>query len=67
MEFQKLEAVYKGIRFIIEEDYPNVGAYLYVYTDNICIKDSLQNTVNDCIEIALEEYGVPITEWVKIK
>jgi hypothetical protein len=66
MEFQKLENNYKGLKFLIEEDYPNVGAYLYIYEGEKCIKDVLQDTIEMCKKVALEEYQVPIKTWRKI-
>ena len=49
--------------FKIEEDFPEVGAYLYVYEDGHCIKDYLQNDIDICKALALEEYNVPINSW----
>lgn len=66
MEFKILEAVYNGMRFRIEEDFPEVGTYLLIYKNEECIKDYLQNSVRDCIEIALEEYEVPFIQWNEI-
>lgn len=48
----------------IEEDYPEVGVYLYVFENNQCIKDYLQTDINTCKSIALEEYNVPIDSWI---
>ena len=52
-------------KFIIEEDLPKVGAYLYVYEGENCIFDCLQDSVDICKEIALERYGVPLDSWKK--
>ena len=60
--------VYKTVRgnhvFKIEEDYPEVGVYLYVYENEHCIKDYLQNDIETCKALALEEYNVPINSWI---
>lgn len=66
MEYKILEAIYNEMRFRIEEDYPEVGAYLYVYKNDDCVMDYLQNNVKDCIDIALLDYGVPIIQWKEI-
>jgi hypothetical protein len=63
MEFKVLEVEYNGIKFKIEEDRPEVGAYLYVYCNNKCIKDILQDSIEICKEVALEEFGVPMGKW----
>ncbi len=52
--------------FRIEEDYPDVGAYLYVFEKEKDKYDYLQNSVKDCIEFAFEEFGVPIDSWDEI-
>ena len=49
--------------FKIEEDFPEVGVYLYVYENGDCIKDYLQNDIDTCKALALEEYNVPINSW----
>jgi len=63
--------IYESIRgnrvFKIEEDYPEVGVYLYVYENEHCIKDYLQNDIDICKAIALEEYSVPIDSWLLTK
>lgn len=61
--FKVYEAECGGLKLRIEEDYPEVGAYLYVFKGDKCIKDFLQNNVSDCKELALEEYKVPINQW----
>ncbi len=63
MDFKIFTAEYKELSFRIEEDYPEVGIYLYVYKNNVCIKDFLQDTIDICKEIAFEEYKVPIDFW----
>lgn len=65
MNFRTFKAEYKELTFKIEEDYPEVGVYLYVYKEGKCIKDMLQDTIDICKEVALEEYGVPIDFWIE--
>ena len=64
MEFKILETSYKGKKFRIEEDYPEVGSYLYIFEDEKCIKDYLQNDIEVCKKLAFEDYGVPLDRWV---
>lgn len=67
MEFKILKAKKNKLEFIIEEDLPEVGAYLYVFKDGKCIKDYLQNDIDICKTQAFEEYGIPLNEWSKKK
>ncbi len=66
MEFKILETKYKGKIFKIEEDYPEVGVYLYIYEGEKCTNDYLQNDINTCKKLALEDYGVPLCSWKEI-
>ena len=66
MELKKLISIYGNRRFIIEEDLPEVGAYLYIYDDNKCIYDCLQDNIEICKEVAFESYHVPFDSWKKI-
>ena len=65
-KFSILETVRDNRTFKIEEDYPEVGVYLYVYEDGRCIKDYLQNDIDTCKSLALEEYNVPVDSWILI-
>jgi len=56
----------KPLYYEIKED-PFVGFYLFVFKDNKCIRDHLQDTLEIAIECALEEYGVPKNAWKKIE
>jgi hypothetical protein len=60
----KLISNYNNQKFIIEEDLPAVGFYLYVsdITEN-CIADHLQDSENTAKEFAFEEYNVPMASW----
>ncbi len=59
----KLLAEHNNKKFFIEEDYPEVGCYLYIYENETCIKDYLQNDIETCKKIAFEEYGVTQDKW----
>ncbi len=63
MEFRILETSHNGKVFKIEEDYPEVGVYLYVYEGGQCVKDYLQNSIEICKDLAFEDFGVPLYSW----
>jgi hypothetical protein len=63
MKFKTLETVWKKISYKIEEDLPEIGVYLYGYEGGICIFDYLQDSIDECIKFAFEEFGVPIDSW----
>ena len=52
--------------FEIKED-SSVGFYLYVFENDKCIYDLLQDTFEIAIESAWEDYGVPKNAWEKIE
>lgn len=60
------KTAYKGKLFRIEKDNSEVGVYLYVYEDGKCTYDYLQDSIEDCMEFAVEEFGVPINSWNEI-
>ena len=62
-KFRIYESLQDNRLFRIEEDYLEVGVYLYVFENGKCIKDYLQNDINTCKSIALEDYSVPINSW----
>ncbi len=47
------------------DPYPSVGYYLYVYEGNRCTYDYLQDTFQQAVECAFEEFGVPKEAWIK--
>lgn len=59
----KLIANHNNTKFIIEQDNPDIGYYLYVWKNNQCIADHLQDTLEKAKEFAFEEYNVPFSEW----
>lgn len=56
----------RELKLKIEEDYPEVGVYLYVFKGEICIKDYLQDSIDACKDIALKEYGIPLNKWHEV-
>ena len=60
----KIIAKKGDLLFVIEEDLPDIGAYLYVYNpQNKCIADYLQDDVNSCKKQAFDMYGISYEEW----
>ena len=67
MNWKIFKTEHDGLTFKIEEDFPEVGVYLYVYEKEKCIKDFLQNTILDCKQVAFEKYRVPMDKWEEVK
>ena len=67
MEFRKLEVTYGGQKYSIEEDLPEVGAFLYVYDEKISKYDWLQNDIEMCKQVAFERYGIPLDSWIEVR
>jgi hypothetical protein len=63
MKFKVLEANCNGTRFRIEEDYPEIGAYLHLYEGEKRIRNFLTDSIPDCKKIAFETYGVAESQW----
>lgn len=60
----KLFSIKGEVLLVIEEDLPDVGAYLYVYNQRKeCTADYLQDDVNACKDMAYTLYGVTDEEW----
>lgn len=67
MDWLKLIAFNKdGLKFIIVEDLPNIGFYLYIYKDDKNIRDELQDTLQICKMSAFEDWGVPYNAWKEL-
>lgn len=64
-DFEIYIAQKDNLLFKIEEDLPDVGWYLFMYEDGKDIYDTLQDTLKDCQEFALEEFDVPLSSWEK--
>ena len=64
----KLKSIHEGRLYLIEEDIPEVGWYLYVFkdkTESVCIYDHLQDELDYAKNQALKDYGVPLDSWEK--
>ncbi len=55
----------KNYLFIIQEDKPEVGAYIYKVDieSKKSLEDYLQDSVENCIEFALEHYNIEANCW----
>lgn len=60
--FQDIKSRYYEIHYG-----PAVGFYLYIFENNRCISDYLQDTLELAIECAWEDFGVPKEAWEKIE
>ncbi len=63
MSHEKLVSLHQGKKFEIEEDNPDVGFYLYIFEDDKCIADHLQDSLEAAKEVAWERYAVPKSSW----
>ena len=61
---RKYISKYTDKLFVIEEDCPEVGSYLYVYSNNVCVYDSLQNGTYACMVVALDQYNFPLDSLI---
>jgi len=62
--FKKFEAYIGKQRFILEEDLPEVGWYIYVFDNNgNCIGDHLQDNYDMAIAFTSEEYKIDKDNW----
>ena len=66
MKYKKYIAVHNSKEFIIEEDNPGIGFYLYVNENGVCVRDYLQNTLTIAKECALRDFSVPLNKWKEI-
>jgi hypothetical protein len=48
--------------FVIQYD-KRVGYYLYLYTNNFCVYDDLQDTFERVVSIAHEKFGISPRSW----
>ncbi|MCG8340595.1 MAG: hypothetical protein MI674_05000 [Cytophagales bacterium] len=67
MNYKKFKARHKDFTFLIEEDFPEVGAYMYIEKSGKGFRDELQDNVDMCKEQAYEDYGVPLDAWEEVK
>ena len=64
MSFKKYQSHKANHRFVIKEDLPEVGCYLYVYdATGKCVADHLQDNLNSTMEFAQEEFNIEKDSW----
>ena len=66
MNRRRYKAEFNNRTFVIEEDLPEVGWYLYVYEGTKCTHDYLQDTKAIAMSQAEEDFGVPLAGWIEI-
>lgn len=59
----KLFSENTNYNFVIENDDPEIGFYLYVYKNDKCIADYLQDSLENIKTLALDEFSIPIESW----
>jgi len=67
MKGELLRAQQGSRTYVIEQDLPEIGAYLRIYEDGRDIADYLQDSIEDCKAFALEEFDVSTESWNRIK
>lgn len=50
--------------FILEQDLPHIGWYIYVYDGKKCIYDNLQDNRDIAIDVLFQEFNCPRDLWV---
>ena len=67
MEYKKIKAQHKEFTFLIEEDFPEVGVYMYINKNGEGFRDELQDSIDICKRRAHREYRVPLDAWEEVK
>tara|TARA_Y100001935_G_scaffold239088_1_gene226265 strand:+ start:1484 stop:1693 length:210 start_codon:yes stop_codon:yes gene_type:complete len=65
-KYKSFEAIIGDSRFVIEEDKPEIGWYLYVYQNGVCTHDYLQDSLAIAKKQAQDQFSVPLEEWKEI-
>lgn len=65
MTNKPLKSVQGSRTYVIEPSSPEIGAYLWIYEEGRDIADHLQDSIEDCIEFAFEDFAVPRDSWVE--
>jgi hypothetical protein len=55
-----------GREFIIQQDLPEIGWYLYVYENGKCTKDYLQDNQEMAMKQAKDDFGIQKEQWIEI-
>ena len=67
MEYRKFKAKHEEFTFLLEEDFPEVGVYMYISRAGRGFRDELQDSIDICKRRAYREYGVPLDAWEEVK
>jgi hypothetical protein len=62
----KLCYIKNNRKYIIDEDLPDIGFNLYVFENDKCISDYIQNTLEIVKNFAYEKYSIPKDAWHEI-
>ena len=54
----------KAKTFVIKGDVA-AGFYIFVFQDGVCVQDYLQDTLEQAIEMAHDDFGVSKDAWVE--
>ncbi len=52
-----------GYSALIKRD-DNVGYYVYIFKDGICLQDYLEDNLDIAMQVAAEVCGVDVDDWV---
>lgn len=67
MQLKKYQSDFKEKKYVIEEDMPEVGWYLYIFDKSgKCIADYLQDNFKIVVDFAEEEFKIPKESWKEI-
>ena len=64
---RRFKAQHGDFNFLIKEDRPEVGVYMYIEKAGKGYRDELQDSIAICKELAYEDYGVPLDAWEEIE
>ena len=65
MKWNASSSISKNLLFEIDCD-ELVGFYLYIFDNNKCTHDYLQDTLEIAKEFAWKKYGIPKNDWMKV-
>ncbi len=66
IKYKSFEVIIGDSRFVIEEDKPEIGWYLYVYKNGVCTHDYLQDSLAITKKQAQDQFSVPLEKWKEI-
>ncbi len=63
MEYIELKAKQGKYEFLIKQDLPDIGWYLYVFENEVSLFDTLQDDLDTLKDIAFEDFNCPRDIW----